>query len=255
MTLPVKDIARAFLMHDMNLFGKLRRVEMVARAYPRLATEFTGGGVLPQITIKWNATQTWVSNELVSTPKLKERAILLEKFILLAEELFSESRNFHTFYAVMFGLKDPTVTRLKSTWQRLPAEAFTLFKEMDKETDFGRGYRSYRASIAKAKEDRADVPVVPFIGACKDHFFFYYCKLKPLAVAPLSDLVALAAQHDMIDATGAEGNLFNSSKAASVARIINEFETQQVRYLSVSLSFFANVTNHLPSTARIDQVA
>lgn len=89
-----------------------------------------------------------------------------EKFIALAEELFSVSRDLHTFYAVMFGLKDPTVTRLKTTWQRLPAHVFALFAELDKETDFGRGYRTYRASLAKAKEDAAELPVVPFIGAC-----------------------------------------------------------------------------------------
>lgn len=165
MTLPVKDIARAFLLHDLNQFAKLRRVEMVARAYPRLATELGSNGVLPVMTAKWNATQTWVSNELVSTPKLKERAQLLEKFITLADECLNETHNFHTFYAIMFGLKDPTVTRLKSTWQRLPADAFGLFKELDKETDFGRSYKTYRNSVLRCKEERPDVPVVPFIGA------------------------------------------------------------------------------------------
>jgi glycine hydroxymethyltransferase/Rap guanine nucleotide exchange factor 1 len=164
MTLPVADVARAFLLHDLNMFAKLRRMEMIARAYPRLVVDLAHSGVLQTITAKWNATQTWVSNELVSTPKLKERAHLLERFILLAEECLAESRNFHTFYAIMFGLKDPTVTRLKTTWQRLSADAFALFKELDKETDFGRGYRTYRASVLKQKEEHPEYPVVPFVG-------------------------------------------------------------------------------------------
>lgn len=78
MSLPVRDVARAFLLHDTNAFIKLRRPELVARAYPRLSSELVNStAILPQLTVKWNATQTWVSNELVSTPKVKERAALL----------------------------------------------------------------------------------------------------------------------------------------------------------------------------------
>ena len=65
--------------------SQIRRLELLSRAYPRVAQEHPTLHVLASITAKWNAVQTWVTNEVVCTPKLKERAQLLEKFILLAE--------------------------------------------------------------------------------------------------------------------------------------------------------------------------
>lgn len=166
------ELARCFTLLDWDLMIKVRRVDMLAKAYPHV-----GKGMqltaLAQVTAKWNALQTWVTAEIVTSVKLKQRAALLERFIVLAATLLDEQQNYHTFFAVMLGMKDASVQRMKGTWKRLSSSMLGLYAKLDRLTDLTGGYKVYRASVKELRRQKISA-IVPFIGTLFALLFFFF---------------------------------------------------------------------------------
>lgn len=161
--LDTSDLARCLTLLDAEMLLKVRRIEMLSKAYPQILKS-AGLPTLTQVTAKWNAVQTWVTAEIVTAPKLKGRVAVLERFIALAAALLEEQQNYHTFFAVMLGMKDSCVQRMKATWKKLSNGFQTLFAKLDRLTDLAGGYRVYRASVKDLRRQKFTA-IIPFMGA------------------------------------------------------------------------------------------
>lgn len=158
----ISDMARCLTLLDWDMLLKVRRIELLAKAYPHILKAGTMH-TLGQVTAKWNAVQTWVTTEIVTVPKIKQRVAILERFIVLAATLLDEQQNYHTFFAVMLGMKDTNVQRMKATWKRLSQSLATLYSKLDRLTDLTGGYRMYRASTKELRRQKFS-SIVPFMG-------------------------------------------------------------------------------------------
>ncbi|KAJ1072286.1 hypothetical protein K5549_016348, partial [Capra hircus] len=69
-----------------------------------------------------------------------------------------QNQDLLSFYAVVMGLDNAAVSRLRLTWEKLPGKFKNLFRKFENLTDPCRNHKSYREVISKMKP-----PVIPFV--------------------------------------------------------------------------------------------
>ncbi|KAL6045791.1 hypothetical protein STEG23_014704, partial [Scotinomys teguina] len=99
----------------------------------------------------------WVATEVLLCEAPGKRAQLLKKFIKIAA-ICKQNQDLLSFYAVVMGLDNAAVSRLRLTWEKLPGKFKNLFRKFENLTDPCRNHKSYREIISKMKP-----PVIPFV--------------------------------------------------------------------------------------------
>ncbi|KAF6299507.1 Rap guanine nucleotide exchange factor like 1 [Rhinolophus ferrumequinum] len=99
----------------------------------------------------------WVATEVLLCEAAGKRAQLLKKFIKIAA-ICKQNQDLLSFYAVVMGLDNAAVSRLRLTWEKLPGKFKNLFRKLENLTDPCRNHKSYREVISKMKP-----PVIPFV--------------------------------------------------------------------------------------------
>ncbi|ELK01546.1 Rap guanine nucleotide exchange factor-like 1 [Pteropus alecto] len=99
----------------------------------------------------------WVATEVLLCEAAGKRAQLLKKFIKIAA-ICKQNQDLLSFYAVVMGLDNAAVSRLRLTWEKLPGKFKNLFRKFENLTDPCRNHKSYRDVISKMK-----APVIPFV--------------------------------------------------------------------------------------------
>ncbi|KAM9002314.1 rap guanine nucleotide exchange factor-like 1 [Sarcophilus harrisii] len=99
----------------------------------------------------------WVATEVLLCEPLGKRAQLLKKFIKIAA-ICKQNQDLLSFYAVIMGLDNAAVGRLRLTWEKLPGKFKNLFRKFENLTDPCRNHKSYREVVSKMKP-----PVIPFV--------------------------------------------------------------------------------------------
>ncbi|XP_029784992.1 rap guanine nucleotide exchange factor-like 1 [Suricata suricatta] len=99
----------------------------------------------------------WVATEVLLCEAPGKRAQLLKKFLKIAA-ICKQNQDLLSFYAVVMGLDNAAVSRLRLTWEKLPGKFKNLFRKFENLTDPCRNHKSYREVISKMKP-----PVIPFV--------------------------------------------------------------------------------------------
>ncbi|XP_013374576.1 PREDICTED: rap guanine nucleotide exchange factor-like 1 [Chinchilla lanigera] len=99
----------------------------------------------------------WVATEVLLCEAPGKRAQLLKKFIKIAA-ICKQNQDLLSFYAVVMGLDNAAVSRLRLTWEKLPGKFKNLFRKFENLTDPCRNHKSYREVLSKMKP-----PVIPFV--------------------------------------------------------------------------------------------
>ncbi|XP_012411460.1 rap guanine nucleotide exchange factor-like 1 isoform X2 [Trichechus manatus latirostris] len=99
----------------------------------------------------------WVATEVLLCESAGKRAQLLKKFIKIAA-ICKQNQDLLSFYAVVMGLDNAAVSRLRLTWEKLPGKFKNLYRKFENLTDPCRNHKSYREVISKMKP-----PVIPFV--------------------------------------------------------------------------------------------
>ncbi|XP_025947392.1 rap guanine nucleotide exchange factor-like 1, partial [Apteryx rowi] len=101
--------------------------------------------------------QHWVGTELLLCESLGKRAHLLKKLIKIAA-ICKQNQDMLSFYAVVIGLNNAAISRLRLTWEKLPGKFKNLFRKFENLTDPCRNHKTYREVLAKMKP-----PLIPFV--------------------------------------------------------------------------------------------
>ncbi|NXA99830.1 RPGFL factor, partial [Cnemophilus loriae] len=101
--------------------------------------------------------QHWVGTELLLCEGLGKRAHLLKKLIKIAA-ICKQNQDMLSFYAIVIGLNNAAISRLRLTWEKLPGKFKNLFRKFENLTDPCRNHKTYREVLAKMKP-----PLIPFV--------------------------------------------------------------------------------------------
>ena len=115
---------------------------------------------LMQFTQQFNETANLISSAVVGAPSVGERAALLTHFVAVGVELRA-LRNFNGVNAVLAGLSNSAVHRMKCAKERLSNKTRADWEGLQRLMSCGGSYKHYRAALA---EVRRRPPFIPYLG-------------------------------------------------------------------------------------------
>jgi son of sevenless len=113
-----EEIARQLSLIDYELFCVIRSEEFLNRNWDQTKTKHRAPNIIRMID-HFNDISTWITSLIVTCPDVKERRNRLTKCLKLSQHL-KDMNSFDSFHAVLNGLFDPTIRRLKHTIDGLP---------------------------------------------------------------------------------------------------------------------------------------
>ncbi|XP_043910954.1 rap guanine nucleotide exchange factor-like 1 [Protopterus annectens] len=150
------EVANQLTLFDWELFTCIHESEFVSYVFRNDGNKKATAN-LELLLQRCSEVQHWVATEMLLSEALGKRVQLLKKFIRTAE-ICLQNQNFLSFFAIVMGLDNSAVSRLRLTWEKLPEKLKKLFKRFENVTDPCRNHKSYREFISKMKP-----PVIPFV--------------------------------------------------------------------------------------------
>ncbi|ORZ25394.1 hypothetical protein BCR42DRAFT_7105 [Absidia repens] len=107
---------------------------------------------IQQLINRFNMVCQWVSSEIVRTPSLEERALVIEKFIRLAQKCHMYS-NFATLVQILLGLQSSSVSRLRKTWSKVADSEIRLLEQLSAFTSPMKNWKHIRDNMTAVAEE------------------------------------------------------------------------------------------------------
>eukprot|EP00026_Physarum_polycephalum_P002611 Phypoly_transcript_02618.p2 GENE.Phypoly_transcript_02618~~Phypoly_transcript_02618.p2 ORF type:complete len:345 (+),score=40.90 Phypoly_transcript_02618:1614-2648(+) len=192
----IANVAEQFTLIELNLFRAIELVEVSNVAWKSETPRKTAPNVI-NILNRFDLVCQWASTEVVMAHTPKQRVLVTEKLISLAQKCF-ELRNYNSLFEIMAGLHRPSVRRMKSTWEAISTSCQVTFKTLMDIVDVCNNYKTYREHLR-----RSILPCLPFVGVF------------------LRDL-SFEAEHPGID-----GENINFEKIYKNSRIFKDIQTFQ----------------------------
>ncbi|XP_053554302.1 rap guanine nucleotide exchange factor-like 1 [Bombina bombina] len=151
-----EDLANHLSAFHWELFSCVHEMEFVDYVFhaERGRRETANLELLLQ---RCSEVQHWVSTQTLLCEGLARRTQLLKKFIKTAA-ICKQNQDLLSFFAIVMGLDNGAVSRLRGTWEKLPGKFKNLFRKFENLTDPCRNHKSYREMVTRMRP-----PVIPFI--------------------------------------------------------------------------------------------
>ncbi|KAI9179282.1 hypothetical protein H9P43_005945 [Blastocladiella emersonii ATCC 22665] len=192
------EVARQLTLVEADLFRGISPMELVGLKWLRKDKEDAAPTLL-RMTRWSNHVVKWVVSEVVAVRDVKARALVMERFILLAAEL-AKLNNYNGVKEILAGLASSSLYRLKKTKALIPRKSVKLLDSLNARMSPELNHKTLRALIRSA-----DPPVIPFPGVYQ------------------TDLVFV----DTVTRTHLEGGLVNFQRCHKMAAYVLEFQELQ----------------------------
>ncbi|XP_061556079.1 rap guanine nucleotide exchange factor-like 1 isoform X3 [Phycodurus eques] len=150
-----EEVANQLVAFDWELFGCVHEVEFVCYVFHGERSRWRPLN-LELVLQRCSEVQHWVATETLQCHSLPKRVQLLRKFIKIAA-LCKRQQDLLSFLAVLLGLDNPALGRLRLTWEGLPGKFRKQFQQFESIADPSRNHKSYRDLITGLTP-----PLIPF---------------------------------------------------------------------------------------------
>uniref|UniRef100_A0AAR2M0Z1 Ras-GEF domain-containing protein n=1 Tax=Pygocentrus nattereri TaxID=42514 RepID=A0AAR2M0Z1_PYGNA len=150
-----EEVANQLVVFDWELFSCVHEVEFVCYVFHGEQARWRPLN-LELVLQRCSEVQHWVATEILQCQSLPKRVQLLRKFIKIAA-LCKQQQDLLSFLAVVLGLDNPAVSRLRLTWEGLPGKFRKQFQQFESIADPSRNHKSYRDLLASLR-----APLIPF---------------------------------------------------------------------------------------------
>ncbi|KAK5855735.1 hypothetical protein PBY51_007382 [Eleginops maclovinus] len=150
-----EEVSNQLVVFDWELFSCVHEVEFVCYVFHGEQSRWRPLN-LELVLQRCSEVQHWVATEILQCQSLPKRVQLLRKFIKIAA-LCKQQQDLLSFLAVVLGLDNPAVSRLRLTWEGLPGKFRKQFQQFEGTADPSRNHKSYRDLITSLRP-----PLIPF---------------------------------------------------------------------------------------------
>jgi len=159
---PAEELAQQLTLRDERLYHRITSTNLLSFAFGSRVGHQVARDKLPlfEFTQWFNTVACIVASAVVCCGDAAVRAKLRCYFIAVATEL-QRLGNFNGLTAVMAGLNNVAVYRLKTCQQRMPAECVAAQESLDLLMSPKRSYAEYRAALA---QQQRSPPFIPYLG-------------------------------------------------------------------------------------------
>jgi hypothetical protein len=116
--LSTEEIARQLSLVEFETYSGIQPAEFFGQAWAKEKTHHRAPHIRKMID-RFNLITRWITGEIVTVEKIRNRIKRVVKFIKVAQEL-RNLNNFHTLMAVLSGLNEGPIFRLKFTLAEIP---------------------------------------------------------------------------------------------------------------------------------------
>lgn len=162
------DIAKELTLQDFELFRHVDSREYIYNLFEdKNERKSKNLRCVEQTT---NKEMFWVINEIVSEDNITRRVKLIKYFLKVAK-LCKDFKNYNSMYAIISGLANSSVSRLKGTWERVPQKSDKLFNDLQDLMDPSRNMSKYRNLFTGEK---CYPPLIPWFPIVKKDITFLH---------------------------------------------------------------------------------
>lgn len=150
------EVARQLALISFNFVCSIESKELATGAWGRSE----GATLCPNIKkmlLRNRQLSGWVVGEVLKARKIKDRVKVFSRFVLIAQYL-RDQHDFATCSALIDGMKNQAVSRLKHTIAELPKEIKKIYDELDRQFSPDGNYYESRALF-----QAASYPKTPYI--------------------------------------------------------------------------------------------
>jgi len=158
--LDAKEFAHQLTLVDFERFTAIHPSEFVIRLWEGAGSRTRN---LTQMIMWSNRISYFTATEICIQPDLKKRARLLESFIKVAKECH-RVQNFNSLMAVLSGLNNSSVRRLKRTWALITPKALKELGQLEEVMAGTHNFGKYREVLARIEAEEDSGPCIPFLG-------------------------------------------------------------------------------------------
>ncbi|KAM8825406.1 rap guanine nucleotide exchange factor-like 1 [Synchiropus picturatus] len=150
-----EEVSNQLVAFDWELFSCVHEVEFICYVFHGEQSRWRPLN-LELVLQRCSEVQHWVATEILQCHSLPKRIQLLRKFIKIAA-LCKQQQDLLSFLAVVLGLDNPAVNRLRLTWEGLPGKFRKQFQQFESIADPSRNHKSYRDLVSSLRP-----PLIPF---------------------------------------------------------------------------------------------
>lgn len=152
-----EELARQLCLGDFEVYSRIRPPELLNLAWSVKKLQHRAPNVLALID-RFNKISAVVTNTILKTPNVRARANVLSHWIKTMKYL-GDYHNYNSLYAILAGLGNAAVSRLKWTREKVSKRLLVVWGEVEVLCSNEKSYRNYREALKMA-----DRPCVPYIG-------------------------------------------------------------------------------------------
>jgi hypothetical protein len=149
-------LAQTIAVEDAEIFRQIQAKEFLNKSWSDPKAEEVAPGLF-KMTQRFNQLGLWAAHECIRPEQGKDRAAVLQHFVQVAEALL-ELRDFNALVAIMGGLNNASVSRLKKSISKMSSKFLQTFEDLNELVSGKENYRPMRLLWVQAEP-----PAVPFL--------------------------------------------------------------------------------------------
>ncbi|OCT96969.1 hypothetical protein XELAEV_18009189mg [Xenopus laevis] len=154
------EVATQLSMRNFELFRNIEPTEYIDDLF-KLKMK-TGCANLKNFEEVINQETFWVASEILRETNQLKRMKIIKHFIKIALHC-RECKNFNSMFAIISGLNLAPVSRLRTTWEKLPSKYEKLFQDLQDLFDPSRNMAKYRNVLNSQNLQPPIIPLFPVI--------------------------------------------------------------------------------------------
>ncbi|KAL8565056.1 hypothetical protein ACOMHN_003432 [Nucella lapillus] len=162
------EVARQLTFEDFKVFKDIEPTEYVDELF-ELDSKY-GCPMIRKFAELVNREMFWVVTEICGEPMVVRRMKLIKHFIKIAK-CCKDYKNFNSMFAILSGLRHGSVSRLRSTWEKLPNKYLKMFEDLETLMDPSRNMAKYRNLL---NSEHIQPPVIPIFPVIKKDLTFIH---------------------------------------------------------------------------------
>jgi hypothetical protein len=161
--LDTKEVAEQITLIESGLFLQIRCTEFYNQSWKRPDARKRSSPYILAMVDRFNYVSYWVASSIVLHSDLKKRTATLKKFIELAQ-ICHDLRNYSSLVAIIAGLNNSSIQRLKQTWAGIKGNLTHQFETLNELVEAKSNYKNYRETLLALIESKSNEPIVPYLG-------------------------------------------------------------------------------------------
>jgi len=156
LALPAEEIAKQLTLIEFDIFSKIQSNEFLNQAWSKEKTFHLAPNIRAAID-RFNLVTKWVSTIILKEEKIRTRTKVMSKLLKVAKFLKTFS-NYHTLMAILSGLADMPIYRLKFTQSELKPKIQKLSTELQNLMSVENNHDAYRSELALIDQKQSCIP-------------------------------------------------------------------------------------------------